>query len=168
MSGAVKVEVMSTHRARVTWQRQDNVPLGQQYSRAHWWQFDGGAAVRASSSPLVVPVPHSDAAAVDPEEAFVAALSSCHLLWFLSLAAQAGHLVLRYQDSAEGVMQKDASGEQWISTVVLKPEVVFSQATVLDQRAFEALHQAAHQKCFLANSVKSNIHIEAVFRLESP
>jgi organic hydroperoxide reductase OsmC/OhrA len=166
MTGAVESEAMSTHHAEVTWQRQDHVPLGQQYSRAHWWQFDGGAAVRASSSPAVVPEPYSDASAVDPEEAFVAGLSSCHMLWFLSLAAQAGHTVLRYRDAAQGVMQNDGAGEQWISTVVLSPDVVFSKDTVLDQRGFDALHHRAHAKCFLANSVKSTIQIDATFRFE--
>ena len=104
---------MATHHASVIWERPGNAAFtDNRYSRAHRWEFDGGAVVRASSSPAVVPVPLSDAAGVDPEEAFVASLSSCHMLWFLFFAAKAGLVVDSYRDAAEGHMEKTADGSQ--------------------------------------------------------
>lgn len=148
---------MSEHTASVHWQRQPDENFSdQRYHRAHDWRFDGGAVVPGSSSPLSVPLPFSDASAVDPEEAFVAALSSCHLLWFLHLAAQAGWVVDDYQDHAVGVMARNASGRVAITQVTLRPAVRFAGAQP-DAEQHEALHHQAHERCFIANSVTSEV-----------
>jgi organic hydroperoxide reductase OsmC/OhrA len=120
--------------------------------------------VAASASPHVVPVPLSDPAAVDPEEAFVASLASCHLLWFLSLAAQAGFRVDAYTDRAEGVLGPDAAGRLAMLRVTLRPEVTFSGAKFLTEAEHAALHHAAHGRCFIANSVKTEVACEPVLR----
>ncbi|HWE64645.1 MAG TPA: OsmC family protein, partial [Chloroflexota bacterium] len=117
---------MAEYITNVEWQRRGATFTDNKYSRAHTWQFDGGASVPASSSPHVVPVPYSDAAGVDPEEAYVAALSSCHMLWFLSIAARRGFVVDRYTDQAVGVMAKNDAGQWAITRVTLHPHVVFS------------------------------------------
>lgn len=150
---------MSSHVAIIEWQRADAVFVDNRYSRAHQWQFDGGAVVPASSSPQVVRVPLSNPANVDPEEAFVAALSSCHMLWFLDIARSAGYVVDRYVDHATGHMQRGADGKNWIALVELMPAVVFSGANVPDDAALNQLHHKAHEECFLARSVKSEIRI---------
>ncbi len=152
---------MSTYTAGIRWSRgaaekfTDN-----RYSRAHAWHFDGGAVVPASSSPSVVPLPMSDARAVDPEEAFVASLSSCHLLWFLSIAAKRGYTVDAYSDDARGVMAKNAAGQLAMTSVTLRPLVTFSGAKLPDRAALDALHHEAHAECFIANSVRSEVVIE--------
>lgn len=151
---------MSTYTAEIHWSRGEQKFADNRYSRAHTWQFDGGAVVSASSSPQVVPLPMSDAAAVDPEEAFVASLSSCHLLWFLSIAAKRGYVVDSYIDAAEGVMAKNAAGKLAITKVTLRPLVTFSGAAVPDRAALDALHHAAHAECFIAHSVRSEVVIE--------
>ena len=151
---------MSNHTARVTWQRglQESF-TDQRYSRAHTLRCDGGAAVHASSSPLSVPLPWSDASGVDPEEMFVAALSSCHMLWFLSLAAGRGHVVDAYEDNAVGVMDRNTEGRTAMTVVTLRPKVHFAPpAPHTDTLA--ALHHAAHQRCFIANSVKTEVRCE--------
>lgn len=151
---------MSTHTATVTWRRDAAETFtDNRYNRAHTWRFDGGAEVPGSSSPHSVPVPLSDPAAVDPEEAFVAALSSCHMLWFLSLAARRGFVVDTYIDAAEGVMGKDAEGKTAITCVTLRPEVRFGGAPPTGEE-LEALHHEAHERCFIANSVKSEVRCE--------
>lgn len=150
------------HTATIRWQLGDADFRGRRYSRAHTWTFDGGAVVRASSSPHVVPVPMSDASAVDPEEAFVAALSSCHMLWFLDIAARAGHAVQSYEDAAEGHMGHDAQGRLVVDVVTLRPRTRFSGASPPDGAALAALHHAAHEACFLANSVRCEIRCEPV------
>jgi organic hydroperoxide reductase OsmC/OhrA len=151
------------YSAEVTWQRAAHEAfIDNRYSRRHLWRFDGGLEVAGSSSPLVVPLPMSDAAAVDPEEAFVAALSSCHMLWFLSLAAAAGHRIDRYRDKAVGVMTRNASGKLWISTVTLHPEVQLGVDQKANADALRQLHQRAHAECFIANSVKSDVRCEPV------
>ncbi|HEU4663626.1 MAG TPA: OsmC family protein [Dokdonella sp.] len=151
---------MSTHTATITWQRGDASFADGRYSRRHEWRFDGGSVVAASSSPHVVPAPWSDAGAVDPEEAFVAAISSCHMLWFLSLAAERGLVVDTYADDAVGTMARIAPGRQAITEVVLRPRIAFAgdppQADVV-----AALHEAAHERCFIANSVKTAIRVES-------
>jgi organic hydroperoxide reductase OsmC/OhrA len=132
--------------------------VDRRYSRAHTWRFDGGLEVPASSSPAIVPLPFSDPAGVDPEEAFVASLSSCHLLWFLDLAARAGLAVDRYEDDARGTLGKNAEGKLAMLEVVLRPRV---QCTVPPSREqLLALHHAAHEACFLANSVKTVVRVE--------
>src|SRR5262245_20652601 len=117
---------MSAYTANISWQRNGAVFTDNKYSRAHQWKFDGGAVVPGSSSPQVVRVPLSDASAVDPEEAFIASLSSCHLLWFLSIAAKQGFVVDSYEDQAAGVMGKNAEGKLYMTVVTLRPKVVFS------------------------------------------
>ncbi|MFJ2988959.1 OsmC family protein [Collimonas sp. NPDC087041] len=151
---------MSSHIATVEWQRSGAQFIDNRYSRAHQWQFDGGAVVPASSSPHVVKVPLSNPANVDPEEAFVVSLSSCHMLWFLGLAANAGYVVDSYVDQARGHMQRAADGKSWVALVELLPQVVFSGVKMPDDAAVEGLHHKAHEECFLARSVKSEIRIE--------
>ena len=150
---------MDTHTARLEWHRGQQKFTDNAYSRRHEWQFDGGAIVPASSSPHVVRVPWSDPAAVDPEEAFVASLSSCHLLWFLSIAAAAGWCVDRYVDDAVGLMRPDANGKPWVAEVVLRPAVTYHGA-VPSAAEEAALHHKAHEECFLARSVRSDVRVE--------
>ncbi len=152
---------MTPYIAEVIWTRGDAVFTDNRYSRAHQWRFDGGAAVAASASPHVVPHPLSDEAGVDPEEAFVAALSSCHMLWFLSTAAKQGWIVDRYQDRAEGFMSKDERGKLWIARVVLHPHVTYS-GNRPNRPGEAAIHETAHDACFIANSVKTEVAIEPV------
>ncbi|MDQ8020661.1 MAG: OsmC family protein [Moraxellaceae bacterium] len=151
------------HSAVVLWQRGEHAFVDQRYSRAHLWRFDGGLEVAASSSPQVVPVPLSDASAVDPEEAFVASLASCHMLWFLSLAAARGFCVDRYEDNAAGVMAPDAAGNLWIAEVCLRPAVRFAGASQPTRNELDALHHAAHEACFIARSVRSALRCEPVY-----
>ena len=147
----------------VLWQRAAHEAFtDNRYSRRHVLRFDGGTEVPGSSSPSVVPLPMSDAAAIDPEETFVASLSSCHMLWFLSLAAAQGHVVDRYRDAAVGVMTKNAAGKLWISTVTLRPEVHFGGTHQLSPTELQQLHHRAHEECFIANSVKSEVRCEPV------
>lgn len=148
------------HVATVEWQRGGAAFTDRRYPRAHRWRFDGGAEVAASSSPHVVPVPYSDPAAVDPEEAFVAALASCHMLWFLSIAAELGYTVERYVDPAEGTMARDAEGRMAITRVTLRPRTAFAGERRPDAAALRALHEAAHHACFLAASVKTELRCE--------
>ncbi len=153
---------MAEHTATVTWERREAPFTDNRYSRAHAWTFDGGARVAASSSPHVVPLPFSDAGAVDPEEAFVASLSSCHMLWFLSIAARRGFVVERYRDHAVGVMGRNPQGAQSITVVTLRPEVTFAgnQRPTPEEEA--TLHHEAHEKCYIANSVRSEVRCEPV------
>ncbi|KQN69442.1 peroxiredoxin [Duganella sp. Leaf61] len=150
---------MSSHTAEILWERHDGRFTDNRYSRVHRWGFDGGAVVAASSSPHVVRVPFSDPSCVDPEEAFVASLSSCHMLWFLGFAARDGYLVDRYADAAVGEMAKNAEGREAVTRVTLRPAVTFSGTLVPDDDALERLHHEAHESCFLANSVKTVIEI---------
>lgn len=151
---------MATYTATTRWDRRDAVFTDNRYSRAHAWSFDGGVTVPASASPHVVPLPFSDAHAVDPEEAFVAAISSCHLLWFLSIARKHGYLVDSYEDEAVGIMTKNAAGKLFVSTVTLRPRIVFGGARQPGAEALDRLHHEAHGECFIANSVRSEVRIE--------
>ena len=151
---------MSTYTATISWERGEQDFLDKCYSRAHRWKFDGGLEITGSSSPHSVPLPYSDAAAVDPEEAFVAAISSCHMLWFLALAAQKHFRVDRYVDDADGLMEKNAQGRYAITVVTLHPRVSFSGERRPTQAEFDALQQLAHEECFIANSVKSEVRCE--------
>ncbi len=152
---------MSRYTAQVQWQRRDGEAFtDQRYSRAHRLRFDGGIEVPASSSPQVVKLPMSDANAVDPEEAFVASLASCHLLWFLSLAADAGFVVDRYLDKADGVMARNADGKLAMTVVTLRPCVRFAAGQAPDAAAHERLHHRAHEECFIANSVRTDVRCE--------
>lgn len=156
---------MSTYSATIAWQRGQQAFSDHRYSRRHAWQFDGGAEVAASSSPQVVALPMSDAAAVDPEEAFVASLSSCHLLWFLDLAARAGWVVDDYCDAASGVLARNGAGQLAMTVVTLRPRVRFTGDRQPDEAEVRRLHHAAHRHCFIANSVKSELLCEPLFDL---
>jgi organic hydroperoxide reductase OsmC/OhrA len=148
------------YRADVTWRCSGDFAANA-YSRGHDWSFDGGITVPASASPSVVPLPNSVEAAVDPEEAFVAAISSCYMLWFLDLARRDGLLVERYSDRAEGVMERVGPGKMAVTRVVLRPKIVLAGDTLPDAGRLAALHEKAHEACFIANSVKSEIVVEA-------
>jgi len=154
---------MSDHTARVHWQRQQQSFVDRRYSRCHSWHFDGGAEVPASPSPHVVRPPMSDPAGVDPEEAFVAALASCHLLWFLDLAAQAGWVVDDYADDAVGVLARNAGGQLAMTVVTLRPAVRFGGERRPSRDEQTRLHHAAHAQCFIANSVRSDVRCEPVW-----
>jgi len=152
---------MSAHIATVHWRRGTATFAHGKYSRTHTWHFDGGVNVPASASPDVVPAPWSNVDAVDPEEAYVAALSSCHMLWFLSLAAAKGFIVDSYEDEAIGHMRELVPNRPVIAEVVLRPHIVFDPAHAANREQLEALHHEAHEKCFLANSVKTKIRVES-------
>jgi organic hydroperoxide reductase OsmC/OhrA len=151
---------MSDHRCSVTWERGGAAFTDNRYSRAHRWRFDGGAVVAASASPHVVPVPLSDPAGVDPEEAFVAALSSCHMLTFLWLAAKRGFVVDSYADDAVGRMGANASGREGVTHVVLRPAIRFVGPRTPAENEIRELHHAAHEQCFIANSVTTVVTVE--------
>ena len=151
---------MSHHKAIITWNRASPDFLKGKYSREHTWTFDGGATIPASPSPSVVPAPWSNPALVDPEEAFVASISSCHLLTFLYLASQQGFQVDSYHDEAIGVMTKNESGVPWVSAVTLQPQISYSGDKIPTPADEEHLHHLAHEQCFIANSVKSEIKVE--------
>ena len=153
---------MADCMATVVWNRDGAVFTDNRYSRGHRWVFDGGVEVPASSSPHVVPLPLSVAAAIDPEEAFVASLSSCHMLWFLSIAAKRGFLIERYRDEATGTMAKDAAGKLAMTNVTLHPEVRFGGDRLPTAEESAALHHEAHEQCFIANSVKTEVRCEPV------
>lgn len=152
---------MSSYHARITWSRGTDAFLQQKYSRGHTWHFDEGVTVPASASPHVVRAPLSVAAAVDPEEALVAAVSSCHMLFFLSDASRAGYVVESYDDAAEGIMEKNAAGKVAITKVTLRPRVIFSGA-LPSAETFADLHHHAHEQCYIANSITAPVTVEAV------
>jgi len=154
---------MSEYKVTVYWQRQDQPFTDNRYSRGHSWDFDGGVKVPASSSPQVVPLPYSNASAVDPEEAFVASLSSCHMLCFLSIAAKRGFRVDSYTDDAIGILEKDASGRFAMTRVTLRPNSVFSGAQLPAETEIQAMHHEAHEECFIASSVKTDVRCEPVY-----
>ncbi len=148
---------MGTYVAETVWNAKEGEDfLAGRYSRAHAVRFDGGAEVPASASPHIVPAPFSDAAGVDPEEMFVASLSSCHMLWFLDFARRAKVTVRAYEDRAEGTLAKDASGRLVMTRVVLRPRIV-SDA---DAATLEEIHHKAHEACFIANSVTTEVVVE--------
>lgn len=153
---------MGEYKTIVVWNRDDAAFLDNRYSRGHRWLFDGGIEVPASSSPHVVPLPMSVAQAVDPEEAFVASLSSCHMLWFLSLAQQRKFVVDSYRDEAVGVLAKDSSGQLAMTLVTLHPEVHFGGEVEPTTEEVVALHEQAHAQCFIARSVKTDVRCEPV------
>ena len=154
---------MSEYTVTLHWQRDAQQSFtDQRYSRRHEWRFDGGAVVAGSSSPQVVRVPFSDPAAVDPEEAFVASLSSCHMLWFLDIACRAGWVVDDYRDDALGLMARNAQGQLAMTVVTLRPAVRFGGAKQPDAAELQRLHHQAHADCFIANSVKTDVRCEPV------
>ena len=152
---------MSTYTAIVRWKRgADDVFAAGRYSRAHEWAFDGGAVVPASASPHVVPKPYSDEAGVDPEEAFIASLSSCHMLFLLDFARRAGFVIDSYEDRAEGVMEKNAEGRMAITRITLRPHIAWGDGVAPDAAALADLHHKAHDACFIANSVTTKVTVE--------
>lgn len=152
---------MSTYTATIRWTRKDDSDfLKGQYSRAHTWQFDGGVTVAVSPSPQIVPQPWSDLNAVDPEEAFVASLSSCHMLFFIDFARRARFVVDSYVDNAEGVLDKRPDGRTAMTRVTLRPQVQWGGESQPDAASIADLHHRAHEACFIANSVTSEVTIE--------
>lgn len=150
---------MSRHTATIHWKHDGGDFLQGRYSRAHAWTFDGGVTVPASASPAVVRPPLSDPGAVDPEEAFVAALSSCHMLTFLHLARLAGFEVRGYDDEAVGELTKNAHGVPFVSTVTLHPRIVYGAGGGPSPERARELHHAAHEQCFIAQSVKTEVTV---------
>ncbi|MDT9598207.1 OsmC family protein [Sphingosinicella rhizophila] len=149
---------MADYKARLNWASDGEFRSGR-YSRAHRWIFDGGAVVPASSSPHVVPLPMSDPGGVDPEEALIASVSSCHMLWFLSLAQEEGFDVLRYEDEATGRMGRDERGRIGMTRIVLRPKIAYA-GDPPDPSLARRMHDAAHEKCFIANSLRTEILVE--------
>src|SRR5215831_958593 len=156
---------MSEHHytAEIRWERGDAIFTDNRYSRAHRWRFDGGIEVPGSSSPLVVRLPFSVEAAVDPEEAFVAALSSCHMLSFLYLVAKRGFRVDSYVDTATGTLARNTSGKEAITSVTLHPRVTFSGDNRPSPAELDELHHQAHEDCYIANSVRTDVRCEPVY-----
>jgi organic hydroperoxide reductase OsmC/OhrA len=150
---------MSSHRATVVWRREGDFAR-KKYHRQHVWRFDGGIEVPASASPLVVPQPWSTETAVDPEEAFVASISSCHMLTFLFLAANEGLVAESYEDEAEGHLTKGNDGQQWVETVTLRPRIVWAAEKGPAAQQLASLHHQAHAECFIARSVRTIITVE--------
>jgi organic hydroperoxide reductase OsmC/OhrA len=148
------------YRASVNWKRGDAKFTDQRYSRGHEWSFDGGITVPASSSPLSVRLPYSIAEAVDPEEALVAALASCHMLTFLYVAAKQGFVVDNYADDAVGEMTKNERGKLWVSRVTLSPRITFTGDKRPTSQQLDELHHLAHEECYIANSVKSEVVVQ--------
>ena len=148
---------MSEHKAIIRWQRTSPDFLKGKYSREHTWTFDGGFSMPASPSPSVVPVPFSNPAHVDPEEAYVASVSSCHMLTFLYLASKQGFQLDSYQDEAIGLLTKNEKGIPWISSIKLNPKIVYSGEKLPTPADEEKLHHHAHEQCFIANSIKTEV-----------
>lgn len=153
---------MSQHTATITWKDTGTEFMQGRFSRAHTWTFDGGLTVPGSASPSVVRPPLSDPAAVDPEEALVASLSSCHMLTFLHLARLAGFQVQSYEDAAVGEMAKNERGVPWISTVTLNPRIVYAGDKRPSAEQLEQLHHKAHEQCFIAQSVKTDVKVNDI------
>jgi organic hydroperoxide reductase OsmC/OhrA len=150
---------MSEHKAIIQWNCAGPDFLKGRFSREHTWTFDGGATVPASASPSVVPAPYSSAAAVDPEEAFVASIASCHMLTFVWLASRSGFAIESYRDEAIGTMTKNERGVPWVSAVVLRPAIEWSGEKRPTPEDLDRLHHQAHEQCFIANSVKTEITV---------
>jgi organic hydroperoxide reductase OsmC/OhrA len=154
---------VARYTAEIVWERGTQTFVDNRYSRRHLWRFDGGAEVPASSSPHVVALPLSDASAVDPEEAFVASLSSCHMLWFLHIAGKRKFCVDRYVDMAEGTMEKNAAGKLAMTRVTLRPRIQFSGDRQPTRSELDEMHHQAHEECYIANSVKTEVRCEPVY-----
>ena len=150
---------MSEHKAIIRWQNTGPDFLKGKYSRGHTWSFDGGITVSASASPSVVPVPYSNPACVDPEEAFVASVSSCHMLTFTHLASRQGFQVDSYADEAVGIVTKNEAGIPWVSSITLNPQISYSGQRLPTPADEERLHHLAHEQCFIANSVKTKVNV---------
>jgi organic hydroperoxide reductase OsmC/OhrA len=158
---------MSSHQAEISWRRQsDERFVDSKYSRAHVWKFDGGVSIPASSAVSSVPLPYSKPENVDPEEALVAAISSCHMLTFLYRAAKSGFVVDSYEDSAVGVMETDSRGRKSVTSVKLAPSITFSGPNRPSDPIVERLHHEAHDECYIANSVRSDITVEGTWQYQ--
>lgn len=148
---------MAEHRAHIRWQYSGTDFARGKYSREHVWEFDGGISVPASSSPAVIPIPYSNPAHVDPEEAFVAAVASCHMMSYLYVASKAGFAIDSYHDEAVGLLTENEAGARWISKVTLRPAIEYrgtnSPTTVQEQH----LHHQAHEQCYIANSIRTKV-----------
>ena len=157
---------MAEHKAMIRWASSGDGEafLKGRFSRAHTWTFDGGLTVPAAAAPSVIPAPFSDPAGVDPEEAYVAAIASCHMMSFLYVAMRAGFVVERYEDDAVGAMRKNERGVIWVGAVTLRPRIDFGAGTRPTPAEVEQLHHRAHEQCFIANSVKTEITVEPVTR----
>jgi len=153
---------MNEYGATISWQRGDRPFASDAYSRGHEWLFDGGLTVKASASPHIVPLPLSVAENVDPEEAFVASLSSCHMLFFLDIACRAGFVVDAYRDAAIGTLAKNAAGKNAMTKVVLRPAATWSGDAVPSPEEIAEMHHRAHELCFIANSVTTEVVTEIV------
>ena len=151
---------MNSYVATVAWKRGEQAFTDGRYSRAHVWRFDGGVEVPGSASPHVVKPPLSDPSAVDPEEAFIASIASCHMLFFIDFARRAGFVVDAYEDEAEGVLAKDAGGKMAMTVVTLRPKVAFSGDKRPTEPEIDDLHHRSHEACFIASSVKSDVRVE--------
>jgi organic hydroperoxide reductase OsmC/OhrA len=152
---------MSEYKATIKWQRTNPDFLKGKYSREHTWIFDGGATIPASPSPHVVPAPWSNPSCVDPEEAFVVSIASCHMLTFLYLASRRGFQIDSYEDGAIGVMAKNEKGVPWVSLVTLNPKIVFSGDKLPALADLEQLHHLAHEQCYIANSIKTEVVVHS-------
>jgi organic hydroperoxide reductase OsmC/OhrA len=157
------MSTVSTYTATIRWERGNQPFTDNRYSRGHAWLFDGGVEVPASSSPHSVPPPFSLSNAVDPEEAFVASLSSCHMLWFLSIAAKRGFCVDSYVDDAEGVLARNDLGKFAMTQVTLRPRAVFAGTPSPTNDQIQSMHHKAHAECFIANSVKTEVRCEPIY-----
>jgi organic hydroperoxide reductase OsmC/OhrA len=153
---------MSEHRATIRWQLKDGNFLRGQYSREHTWSFDGGITVQASSASTSVPVPYSNPACVDPEEAFVASVSSCHMLTFLFVAYRQGFQVDSYVDEAVGVMTKNEKGVPWVSAITLNPTINYAGEKRPNPDEEAKFHHLSHEQCFIANSIKTEVSVKGV------
>lgn len=151
---------MSQYEATIHWQRNEATFTDNRFSRAHEWVFDGGVTVPASASPHILPAPLSVAEAVDPEEAFVAALSSCHMLFFLTLSAKRGFVIDDYRDPAVGFLEENDKGQLVMTRVLLRPQVTYGTGSLPAAEEEQALHEEAHHRCFIANSVTTTVEVE--------
>jgi organic hydroperoxide reductase OsmC/OhrA len=150
---------MAKYYVTIRWLLEEGTDfLNNQYSRGHTWSFDGGLEITASASPHIVPLPMSIEKAVDPEESFIASVASCHMLWFLSIAAKAGFVVEAYTDKANGIMRKDGDGKIAITSISLFPKTRLLNERRPTLSELESLHHKAHESCFIANSIKTEVH----------
>jgi organic hydroperoxide reductase OsmC/OhrA len=147
---------MSEHVAEISWKRETESFAYEKYNRAHDWTFDSGVTVPGSAAPEY----KGDASRVDPEEAFVAALSSCHMLTFLAIASKKRLVVESYTDRAVGRMEKNAEGKLAITRVHLHPKIAFAAGVTVDEATLKKMHHTAHEECFIANSVKTLVFVQ--------
>jgi len=150
---------MPNYKATIHWKRSGAKFLDHKYQRTHTWTFDNGLRLKAAASPHIVGKSFTDSSVIDPEEAFIASVGSCHMLWFLSLAAGMGFVVNKYSDQSEGTLEKNSEGHMAMTKVLIQPMVSFEADNAPSQEDFLKLHREAHRKCFIANSVKSDIEI---------